>query len=98
MMQKYIALYGYGALETWVDMRRFHYIDTDESGLQVYRGFTPPAVGAASTNLFPDNNGKLVYRVRYRFNSEFVWNLDELKRLGADALDWHTKETWFSKP
>ena len=98
MMQKYIALYGYGALETWVDMRRYHYIDTDESGLQVYRGFTPPAVGAASTNLFPDNNGKLVYRVRYRFNSEFVWNLDELKRLGADALDWHTKETWFSKP
>ncbi len=92
MMQKYIALFGYGALETWVDMRRYHYIDADENALQVYRGFTLPA------SIFPDNNGKLVYRVRYRFNSEFVWNLDELRRLGADALDWHTKETWFSKP
>lgn len=92
MMQKYIALFGYGTLETWVDMRRYHYIDADENALQVYRGYTVP------TSLFPDNVGKLAYRFRYRFNSEFVWNLDELKRLGADALDWHTKETWFSKP
>ncbi|MBX9785031.1 MAG: SusD/RagB family nutrient-binding outer membrane lipoprotein [Chitinophagaceae bacterium] len=94
MMQKYIALFGYGSLETWVDMRRYHYIDADENGNQVYRGFAPPA----GTNLFPDNNGKLVYRVRYRYNSEFVWNLDVLKSMGADAIDWHTKETWFSKP
>ncbi|MFY7840788.1 MAG: SusD/RagB family nutrient-binding outer membrane lipoprotein, partial [Lacibacter sp.] len=28
MLQKYIALYGYGALETWVDMRRYHYTDS----------------------------------------------------------------------
>lgn len=94
MMQKYIALFGYGALETWVDMRRYHYTDTDENGNQVYRGFAPPS----GTNLFPDNGGKFVYRVRYRFNSEFVWNLDVLKSMGADAIDWHTKETWFSKP
>ncbi|NCU05623.1 MAG: SusD/RagB family nutrient-binding outer membrane lipoprotein, partial [Chitinophagaceae bacterium] len=50
------------------------------------------------TVLWPDNNGALVYRVRYRYNSEYVWNIEELKRLGADKLDWHTKETWFSKP
>ena len=94
MMQKYISLFGYGALETWVDMRRYHYIDSDENSLQVYRGFVPPA----GADLFPNNNTKLVYRVRYRYNSEYVWNLDEIKRLGADAIDWHTIETWFSKP
>ncbi len=31
MMQKYIALYGWGCLETWVDMRRYHYTDLDPS-------------------------------------------------------------------
>lgn len=93
MLQKYIALFGYGAIETWVDMRRYHYTDL-ESGVQVYRDFSPPS----GSDLWPDNNGKLVYRVRYRFNSEYVWNLLELQRLGADAIDWHTKETWFSKP
>ncbi|MBS4063108.1 MAG: SusD/RagB family nutrient-binding outer membrane lipoprotein, partial [Chitinophagaceae bacterium] len=93
MLQKYIALFGYGAQETWVDMRRYHYTD-QENGLQVYRDFAPPA----GSDLWSENNGKLVYRVRYRFNSEYVWNLLELQKLGADAIDWHTKEVWFSKP
>lgn len=94
MLQKYIALFGFGAIETWVDMRRFHYHLDKDNGLSVYRDFSPPT----GTDLWPDNNGNLVYRVRYRYNSEYVWNIEELKRLGADALDWHTKETWFSKP
>ena len=96
MLQKYISLYVHGAIETWVDMRRYHYTDL-EGGLQVYRDFAPPP-NSGTTGLWPDNNGNLVYRVRYRFNSEYVWNIEELKRLGADALDWHTKEVWFSKP
>lgn len=97
MLQKYIALFGYGAIETWVDMRRYHYTDADENSNQVYRDFVlPPTTG--TNGLWPDNNGKPVYRVRYRFNSEYVWNIEELRRLGAEALDWHTKETWFSKP
>lgn len=96
MLQKYIAMYGFGAIETWVDMRRYHYTDVKD-GFQVYRDFTtPPLTG--TNGLWPDNNGNLVYRVRYRYNSEYVWNIEELKRLGADALDWHTKEVWFSKP
>ena len=96
MLQKYIALYGFGAIETWVDMRRYHYTDVKD-GFQVYRDFAPPPL-TGTNGLWPDNNGKLVYRVRYRYNSEYVWNIEELKRLGADAIDWHTKETWFSKP
>ncbi|HMP87434.1 MAG TPA: SusD/RagB family nutrient-binding outer membrane lipoprotein, partial [Lacibacter sp.] len=97
MLQKYIALYGYGALETWVDMRRYHYTDRDGSGNQVYRDFVVPSETSVPA-IWPDNNGKLAYRVRYRYNSEYVWNIEELKRIGADALDWHTKEVWFSKP
>lgn len=94
MMQKYIAMFGYGVLETWVDMRRYHYTDLDPaSGVQVYEGFTPPSGG----DLFPDNNGKLVYRVRPRFNAEYVWNLLELQRIGATNNDYHTYPTWFSE-
>ena len=93
MLQKYIAMYIWGALETWVDMRRFHYTDPFE-GNQVYTGFLKPTGG----DLFPDNAGNPVYRVRPRFNSEYVWNILELERIGATKNDYHTLETWFSKP
>ena len=95
MLQKYIALYIHGALETWVDMRRFHYTDL-ESGTarQVYTNFVPPT----GADLYPDNGGKLAYRVRPRYNSEYVWNFNELVKIGADKLDYHTKECWFSQP
>jgi hypothetical protein len=95
MLQKYIALYIHGVFETWVDMRRYHYVDTEAGTTrQVYTNFVPPS----GADLYPDNNGKLVYRVRPRYNSEYVWNLNELRRIGADALDYHTKECWFSLP
>lgn len=95
MMQKYIALYIHGAFETWVDMRRFHYTDPDaQTSQQVYRDFIVPS----GSDLFADNGGKSVYRVRPRYNSEYVWNLNELIRIGADKLDYHTKECWFSQP
>ena len=95
MLQKYIALYIHGTFETWVDMRRYHYTDLDPSnGQQVYRDFAPPS----GTDLYPNNGGRLVYRLRPRFNSEYVWNLNELNRIGASALNYHTKEQWFSLP
>ncbi|NCT73056.1 MAG: SusD/RagB family nutrient-binding outer membrane lipoprotein [Chitinophagaceae bacterium] len=97
MLQKYIALYIHGACETWVDMRRFHYTDIDAlTGQQVYRDFVPPS----GSDLNVDNAGKLVYRVRPRYNSEYVWNMNELIRIGADPAhpDYHTKECWFSQP
>ncbi len=86
MLQKYIAMYGHGALETWVDMRRYQYSP------EVYTGFTLP------TNLFPDNNGKPAYRVRPRFNSEYVWNRQSLETVGGNNPDYHTYEVWFSLP
>jgi tetratricopeptide (TPR) repeat protein len=95
MQQKFIALWGHGVLETWTDLRRFHYLDKDPAtNQQVYQSFTPPS----GTDLWPDNNGKLSYRVRPRHNSEYVWNIANLAEFGGDLVDYHTKEMWFSLP
>ena len=95
MMQKYIAMYGWGVTEVWVDMRRYHYTDLDPiTGQQVYREFAPPT----GIDLYTNNLNKWIYRVRPRYNSEYLYNVDELNRLGAFAPDYITKECWFSKP
>jgi hypothetical protein len=93
MSQKYIAEWGWGHNEIWMDLRRHHYTDIDPaSGRQVFPGFTPP------TNLYPDNGGKLVWRIRPRFNSEYVWNREALDKIGGLALDYHTVIPWIFLP
>ncbi len=98
MLQKYIALYGWGVQQTWTDMRKYHYVDIDPAtGNQVYAGFTTPPT-APINFLSPTNNGKLVYRCRPRYNSEYLYNIPELTRLGALALDYNTVQPWFTLP
>ena len=104
MLQKYIALYGWGVEETWVDMRRYHYTsDIDPAtGNPVYAGFIVPS-GAnlwSGPNGTGSNNGKLVQRVRPSYNSEYLYNIPALTSVGAypPGNDYHTKEMWFSKP
>ncbi len=93
MSQKYIAQWGWGHNELWMDMRRYHYTDVDPlSGRQVYPGFSPP------TNLYVDNAGKVVQRIRPRYNSEYVWNLASLKVIGGDKPDYHTVPLWIIQP
>jgi hypothetical protein len=98
MLQKYLALYGYGMIETWVDMRRFHYTDLEEGTTrQVYTDFAPPA----AADLFLDNKQRLVYRARPRYNSEYLYNVDALNLIGAMngnviVPDYHTKEMWYT--
>lgn len=93
MSQKYIALWMWGHNELWMDMRRYHYTDMDPaSGKQVYPNFAPP------TNLYPDNGGKVVQRIRPRYNSEYVWNRAGLDVIGGLALDYHTKPMWIIQP
>lgn len=95
MLQKYIAMYGYGLVETWVDIRRYHYTDLDPvTGQQVYNTFAPPS----GSDLWSTNNGKLVYRARPRYNSEFLYNIAALDGVGGRLLDYNTKEQWFSQP
>lgn len=86
MLQKYIAMWVLGCIETWVDMRRYDYSSA------VYKGFAFP------TAFYIDNNGKPVYRVRPRYNSEYVWNLESLAKLGGDKADYHTVKPWFMLP
>ncbi len=93
MSQKYIAQWAWAHNELWTDMRRYHYTDVDPaSGRQVYPGFVPP------TSLYPENNGKLVQRIRPRYNSEYVWNRAGLDAIGGLASDYQTKPLWITLP
>jgi hypothetical protein len=87
MNQKYIALYFHGFVETWVDLRRYNY------GGAAYPSFVPP-----TANLFADNGGKLVNRMRPRMQVEFQWNAAALEKIGALQIDYHTKPVWFQIP
>ncbi len=93
MSQKYIAQWGWGHFETWMDLRRYHYTDLDPvTGKQVFLGFGIP------TNLYGDNGGKPVQRIRTRYNSEYVWNRAELDKIGGLAVDYHTVPLWITQP
>jgi hypothetical protein len=93
MMQKFIVTFGWAPNEAWMDMRRFHYTDLDPAtGKQVYLGFTPP------TTLYVDNGGKIVWRIRPRYNSDYVWNRAGLDAIGGLAADYHTKPMWIFQP
>lgn len=94
MSQKFIAQFGWGYNEAWMDMRRYHYTDIDPaSGKQVFAGFIPP-----SKTLYADNQGKLVQRIRPRYNSEYIWNRPGLDAIGGLASDYHTKPLWITLP
>lgn len=89
MCQKYLSLWGWGFVENWVDMRRYAY---DE--VNIYPTYSRLPI----TSLYPDNGGKLAERVRPRYNSEYLWNVDALAKVGGFDLDYHTKKVWFSLP
>jgi len=91
MLQKYIAVWGYNFVETWSDLRRHHYNEGDAKG-------NNPYLDVYINPQFADyNNGKPAYRYRPRWNSEYIYNVDALKKVGADLEDYHTFEQWFSK-
>jgi hypothetical protein len=69
MMQKFVSLWPYGMEEIWVDLRKYQY------DANIFKGYSPVA------SLYPDNSGKLVQRVRPRYNSEYLWNVAELQKL-----------------
>ena len=86
MLQKYIAQWGWGFLEQWADMRRYNY------SADVFTSLVLP------NTLYPDNNNKPVQRLRPRYNSEYVWNIAALTKIGGFELDFHTKPIWFTQP
>lgn len=93
MSQKYIAEWAWAFNEVWMDMRRYHYTDTDPvTGEPIYPGFEIPL------SLDSRNEGLPVYRLRPRYNSEYVWNQSGLDAIGALALNYHTKPLWIVTP
>jgi hypothetical protein len=92
MGQKFIAQWGWAFIESWMDMRRYQYTDTDPvSGTQVFRGYALP------TTPYVDNNGRPAQRIRARYNSDYVWNRAELDKIGGLAPDYHTKPMWITE-
>jgi Starch-binding associating with outer membrane len=85
LLQKYIALWGWGFIETWTDMRKHDYSNS------VYNDIVLPT-------FFSENNGKPAYRVRPRYNSEYLWNIDALTKIGGFDPDYHTKKIWIQQP
>lgn len=88
MGQKYVAQWGWAGLEQWCDLRKYHY---DPEIFRTYQQFT-------AAQLASQNNGAYAYRFRPRFNSEYVWNSEELARWGGLDDDYMTHELWFSLP
>jgi hypothetical protein len=124
MMQKYVALFPW-SLETWNDLRRYHYDlklgsggipvtgtswtndvvyhKPDSDPTRVYKGFNLPAADVINrrTKFATINQGSPYYRLRPRYNSEYMWNLPSLKKLKpipGDAENYHTSMVWFSIP
>ncbi|NML23791.1 SusD/RagB family nutrient-binding outer membrane lipoprotein [Pseudoflavitalea sp. G-6-1-2] len=88
MTQKYIAQWGWAGMETFSDLRKYHY---DINVFKQLYAYLPE-------DIVSGNKGKLCYRFRPRYNSEYVWNKDELAKWGGLDVDYNTKETWSNLP
>ena len=122
MMQKMVALFPWGGLEVWVDMRKNHYdinyagevpsfnngwdMDNmynkyDSDATKVYHGFYLPYSQLSTSSVTAKNEGSPCYRIRPRYNSEYMWNqpsLDVLKPISGMADNYHTSMPWFAYP
>ena len=117
-----VALFPWGGLEVWVDMRKNHYDlnytgevpefnngwDTDNmynkydsDATKVYHGFYLPYSQLSTSSVAAKNEGSPCYRIRPRYNSEYMWNIPSLKVLkpiAGDADNYHTSMPWFAYP
>lgn len=124
MMQKWVALYPWGAAEAWTDMRKYHYDiaytgDYPKSGngwsqsildqkwdsdpKKVYKGLylLPAQVANRKGSYNVLNEGAPCYRIRPRYNSEYMWNkpsLEALKPISGNAANYQTSIPWFAYP
>lgn len=125
MMQKFVALYPWGAMEAWVDQRKYMYdikytgeypyngngwsttvLDQkwDSDPTKVFKGYyLKPANVQLRKSAYgaTTNNGSPCFRVRPRYNSEYMWNVPSLEKIkpisGTDPV-YHTSIPWFAYP
>ena len=124
MLQKLVALFPWGGIETWTDMRKYHYdinhtgdypklnngwtlttVDQkwDDDPTKVYKGFylAPAQVEGCRSSYNTKNEGSPAFRVRPRYNSEYMWNragLDAIKPISGLADNYHCSIPWFAYP
>lgn len=124
MMQKFVALYPWGASEAWVDQRKYLYDieftgeyptfgngydqsqlnqKRDDDPTKVFKGYYlyPANVQNRRGAYNVDNNGSPCFRIRPRYNSEYMWNLPNLQKLlpiAGDAVNYHCSMPWFAYP
>jgi len=82
MGQKYVALWGWGGYDVWVDLRKYRYDPA------VFTQF----IQLSGTQLELDD---YCYRVRPRFNSEYAWNIEALDKFGGLEANYVSQPTWF---
>jgi len=75
----------------------------DTNPNKVYKGFylAPAQVQGRKSAYNIENDGAPCYRVRPRYNSEYMWNIPSLKVLkpiAGDALDYQCSIPWFAYP
>lgn len=86
MGQKYIAQWGWAGQEQWTDMRKYHY------DVEVFKQFKP-----LEPSEFFTTNG-YAYRIRPRYNSEYMWNKAEMDRWEMNTPQYTSTEMYFSTP
>lgn len=75
--------------------------DSDDS--KVYKGFylAPAQVTSRQTSYNSDNEGSPCFRLRPRYNSEYMWNsasLEALKPISGTAANYQCSIPWFAYP
>ena len=86
---------------SWTNEVVYHKADSDPA--RVYKGFFLPAADVIDrrTKFATSNLGSPCYRLRPRYNSEYMWNLPSLKKLlpiAGDAENYQTSMVWFTTP
>ncbi len=81
--------------------RVYHKAETDPT--RVFKGFYLPAADVITrrVSFATQNLGSPCYRLRPRYNSEYMWNLNSLKALQpipGDADNYGTSMVWFCLP
>ena len=92
-----VPSFGNGWDKTLINQKR------DDDATKVYKGFylAPANVQGRRSAYNERNNGAPCYRLRPRYNSEYMWNLNNLKALKpipGDADDYQCSIPWFAYP
>ena len=83
----------------WDKDNIYHKYESDPT--KVYKGFYTPYSQLSTSKVHEENEGSPCYRIRPRYNSEYVWNipaLEQLQPISGTADNYHCSMPWFAYP